>query len=123
MPRSVIRTLTTAIAIAALAAPAALARPVDMPPAVAEATAAAQREQDMRPPDASGHPYATSGYPTRPAQGEQANPRPETPPQAPADHSIAWSMIGVGIAGLLIIVAIAGVASRARRSGRARITA
>ena len=52
MPRSIIRTVTTAIAIAALAAPTALARPADMPPAVAKAAAAAQHKQDPRSPDA-----------------------------------------------------------------------
>ena len=45
MPRSIIRTATTAIAIAALAAPTALARPADMPPAVAKAAAAEQHKQ------------------------------------------------------------------------------
>jgi hypothetical protein len=129
MPRSIIRTATTAIAIAALAAPTALARPAETPPAVEKATAAAQHKQDARSPDAidaatsrkqAGHPYATSGYPTSRAQGD---PRLETTPEAPADSSVAWSMLGLGIAGLLIIAAIAGLASRTRRSGRARIAA
>ena len=87
-----------AIAIAALAAPTALARPADMPPAVAEATQREQ-EQDVRSPDAIDAATQQNRqdlrapdheYPTRPAQGEQANPRPETPPQAPADPSVAW---------------------------------
>jgi hypothetical protein len=116
MTRRIIRTATTALAIAALAAPTALARPADMPPSVAKATAAAQHEQAAR--------SATSEYPTRPAQGEQANPRPEVPAQPIADRGIAWETIGLGIAGsLLALTAIAGIASRARRSGRARITA
>lgn len=133
MTRRIIRTATTAIAIVALAAPTALARPADMPPsAAAAAAAAAQREQDMRSPDAidaaTSHkqarlPSEASQYPTRPAQGEQANPRPETPPQAPADPSVAWKMIGLGIAGLLAAAAIAVLVSRTRRSARARIAA
>jgi hypothetical protein len=45
MPRRTIRTITTAIAIAALAAPTALARPADTPPAD---KAAAAQEQDLR---------------------------------------------------------------------------
>jgi hypothetical protein len=129
MTRRIIRTATVALAAAALAAPTAMALPADMPPS---ASAATQQEQDVRLPDAveaasshkqAGHPYATSGYPTRPAQGEQANPRPETPPQAPADPTVAWTMIGLGIAGLLAAAAIAVLVSRTRRSGRARIAA
>jgi hypothetical protein len=49
MPRS-IRTITAAIAIAALAAPTALARPADTPPAVAKAAAAPQHKQELRSP-------------------------------------------------------------------------
>src|SRR5829696_6762999 len=136
MTRRIIRTATTAIALMALAAPTALARPADIPPAVAKAAAAAQHEQDLRAPDAvdaatshkqaghayatSGHPYATSGYPTRPPQGEQISPRPDTPPQAPADPSVAWKLIGLGIAGILA-AAIAVLVSRTRRSWRSRI--
>jgi hypothetical protein len=132
MTRRIIRTATTAIAIVALAAPTALARPADMPPSAAAAAAAAIREQDMRSPDAidaaTPHkqarlPSEASQYPTRPAQGEQANPRPETPPQAPADPSVASKMIGLGIAGLLAAAAIAVLVSRTRRSARARIAA
>ena len=88
MTRSIIRTITTAIAIAALAAPTALARPADMPPAVAKAAAAEQHKQDPpRPaPDATRRVRA---------QGEQANPRPEpaatAAPSAPAERDIAWT--------------------------------
>jgi hypothetical protein len=120
MPRRIIRTITTAIAIAALTAPTALARPADTPPAKA---AAATQEQDAR----SG----TSEYPTRPAQGEQANPRlnttrSESMPKPAADDGIAWTTIGLGIGiagGLLAIGAIAAMTRRTRRTGRARITA
>ena len=48
MPRSIIRTITTAIAVAALAAPTALARPADLPPAVAKAAAAEQQQAGPR---------------------------------------------------------------------------
>ena len=128
MPRSIIRTATTAIAIAALAAPSALARPADMPPAVTKAAAAAQRTQDVRSADADG-------FPTRPVID-----RPSAPPTARAevtpkpvrdvtrtpvaDDGIASTTIAVGIAGaLLAIGAIAGIMSRTRRTGRTRITA
>jgi len=115
MPRSIIRTVTTAIAIGALAAPTALARPADMPPAVA----AEQHKQ------ASLAQLQT--YPTRPAQGEQANPRPERMTAAtltaPAERDSDWTTIGLGIAAaLLAVAAIAGVTHHTR-NGRARITA
>ena len=120
MTRSIIRTVTTAIAIAALAAPTALARPADMPPAVAKAAAAEQHKQARL--------AQINPCPTRPAQGEQANPRPEpattAAPSAPAERDIAWTTIAVGIAaGLLALAAIGGTVTHTRRSGRARVTA
>ena len=154
MTRRIISTVATAIALVALAAPAALARPADWPvkatveqakqdggargtnvgaytpgaiPAVsyrsggASAPVAVPSHKQARHPHASnGHPYATSGYPTARVQGD---PRLAITPEAPADSSIAWSMIGLGIAGLLIIAAIVGLASHTRRNGRARIAA
>ncbi len=110
------RTATIALAAAALAAPAASARPADVPPAAAKTATAQQPKQAQRSAD-------VGDYPTRPAQGEQANPRPDAPPQATADSGIAWSMIGLGMAGLLAAAAIVGAVSLTRRSGRARITA
>ena len=125
MTRSIIRTATIAIAIAALAAPTALARP-DAPPAVAKAT----HKQDGRSPDAidaalSGKQNLRSpdaiDAATRPALGSQANPPLDATPQATADPGPAWTTIGIGVgASLLAIAAIAGITSRTRR---ARITA
>jgi hypothetical protein len=121
MTRRIIRTITTAIAITALAAPTAFARPADTPPAVAKAAAAATQQQAARS-------AAVSDYPPRPAQGEQANPRPDatttTATKALAERDIAWTTIAIGIAGtLLAIGAIAGITIRTRRTARARITA
>jgi hypothetical protein len=117
---TITRTATIALAIAALAAPTALARPDSMPPTVAKAAATAQPKQAERS-------AAVSDYPTGPWQGEQAIPRPETTTtaatQAPAERDIAWTTIGIGIAGsLLALGAIAGIVKRTRRSARARIT-
>ena len=113
MPRSIIRTITTAIAIAALAAPTALARPADAPPAVAKA----EHKQDARSPDAIDAA-------TRPALGSETNPRLDATPHATADPGIAWTTIGIGVAAsLLAIGAITGITKRTRRTGRARITA
>jgi hypothetical protein len=120
MTRSILRTATTAIAIAALGAPTALARPADMPPAVAKVAAAEQQKQARL--------AQVNPYPTRPAQGEQANPRPDATttaaPSAPAERDIAWTTIGLGIAAsLLALAAVAGITRHTRRGGRARIPA
>ena len=121
MTRSIIRTATIAIAIAALAAPTALARP-DAPPAVTKAEhqedarspdaidAATRDEQNLRSPDAIDAA-------TRPALCSQANPPLDATPQATADPGPAWTTIGIGVAAsLLAIGAIAGIASRTRRA-------
>ena len=117
MTRSIIRTATIALAAAALAAPAASARPADAPVFAKTTAAATQHKQDMRWPDAIDAA-------TRPAPGEQVNPRPDTPPTPTADRGTAWATIGIGIAGsLLAIGVIAGIAGRTRRTARARIAA
>jgi hypothetical protein len=120
---SLTRTATIAMAIAAFAAPTAFARPADMPPAVAKAATAAQHKQAERTAD-------VGDYPTRPAQGEQANPRPAGTTTAAtgalADRDIAWTTIGIGIGvagSLLALGAIAGNVRHTRRSGRPRVTA
>jgi hypothetical protein len=117
MPRSIIRTVTTAISIAALAAPTALARPADMAPARAKGLGVEPHKQ-ARPAQAQ-----RQTYPTRPAQGEQANPRPDatttTVPGAPAERNIPWTTLAIWLAAL---AAIAGIVRHAR-SGRTRITA
>jgi hypothetical protein len=117
MPRRIIRTATTAIAIAALAAPTALARPADMPPAVAKAAAAEQHKQARL--------AELQTYPTRPAQGEQANLRPEPAttvvPSVPAERDTDWTTIGLAIAAALL--AIAAIAATVRHTRSARVTA
>jgi len=146
MTRRIISTATTAIAIVAFAAPIALARPADMPPAVAKATAKAERGQDLRhlrAGVASVGMYTTGATPavtyTSGTDAETARPLPGPPtwpthPEpitaAPAikasdgKNGIAGTTIALGIAGsLLAIAAIAGITSHTRRAGRARITA
>ena len=109
-----------AIATAALAAPTALARPAEAPPAVTKAAAAEQHKQARLAP--------VNPYPTRPAQGEQANPRPEptatTASVAPVERDIAWTTIAFAIAGgMLALAAIGGIVRHTRRGGRARVSA
>ena len=120
MNRRIIRTATIAMAITAFAAPTALARPAEMPPADAKAAAAVQHRQASRAPDADG-------FPTRPVidrPSAPSNSRPDTTPTAPADPGIAWATIGIGIAGsLLAIGGIAIAVSRTRHSARGRVTA
>ena len=70
MPRSIIRTITIAVAALALAAPTALARPADIPPAAATAATAEQNNQDARS-------RATDGYSQRPVID-----RPSAPPNS-----------------------------------------
>jgi hypothetical protein len=120
MSRSIIRTVTAAIAIAALAAPSAVALPANRSPVRAKGLAAESHKQAR-----IDH---LQRYPTRPAQDEQANPRFEptttaTPSVPPAQHDTDWTTIGLGIAAaLLALAAIAGITHHTR-SGRARITA
>ena len=135
MPRSIIRTVTTAIAIAALAAPTALARP-DTPPAVAKAAAAAKHKQDARSTGGKVGMYTPGATPavtyTSDTNAETARPQPGPPtwPTDPepisaaragnvshGDNGVAWTTIGLGIAGsLLVLGAIAGITSRPRRA-------
>jgi hypothetical protein len=124
MTRSIIRTITTAIAIAALAAPTALARPADTPPAVVKAAAVEQHKQARLAADADGYPERpVIDRPSPPPARPDITPEPVTPKPV-ADDSVAWTTIGLGIAGgLLAIGAIATIATRTRRTGRTRITA
>jgi hypothetical protein len=124
MTRSILRTITTAIAIAALAAPTALARPADMPPA----NAVEQHKQARVTANADE-------FPSRPVIDRPSAPPtalPDIPPQSTsgstaqpaAGDGTAWTTIAIGIAGgLLAIGAIAGITTRTRRTGRTRITA
>jgi hypothetical protein len=138
MSRSIIRTITTAIAIVALAAPTALAQPADPPAAVAKATAAeAKHMQDGRPRDTNVGAYTPGATPavsypggayTPGATPAVSYPRPVAPARAvqARDRSsgVSPTTIGLGIAGsLLAIGAIAGMTRRTRRPGRPRIAA
>jgi len=130
MSRSSIHIATVVLATAALGAATASARPPDPPPA--DTTAAPHQEQtrdsrdsaDPTPDRHAGVTRAPATFPTRPAQGEQANPRPQAPAQPVADDRTAGTTIGLGIAAALLILAvIVGSASRWLRSGRSRMTA
>src|SRR5215218_4045849 len=99
MPRSIIRTATTAIAIAALAAPTALARP-DAPSATAKTNAADQRTQGIRSAD-------TNGYPTRPVIDRPSAPPtagPDITSEPVAEDGTAWTTIAIGIVGSLLVI-------------------
>jgi hypothetical protein len=108
-----------------------------------QAGAAAQHKQNRRPRDTNVGVYTPGATPavtyTSATKGETARPQPG-PPTWPTDpepistaragnashgeNGVAWTTIGLGIAGsLLAIGAIAGITSRTRRTGRARIAA
>jgi hypothetical protein len=109
MTRSLIRIATVSLALVALAAPAAVARPADMPAAPAQ------------------HSADTSGFPVRPVldrSPSSASSQPAAVPVAPADHGVKWTTIAIGIAGgVLGVGAVADIAARTRRAGGARATA
>jgi hypothetical protein len=123
------RTATITLAAVALAAPTAIARPADTPPAAA----AALQEQDLRSADAvdaATRPALESqdlrsadavDAATRPALESQASTPADTTPTASVDRGIGWATIAIGIAGSLL--AIGAIAGRTRRTARARITA
>jgi hypothetical protein len=148
------RTLAAALAIAALAVPAAQAKPAtDMHASVAQAAAEAQAKQDLRSPDArdaatqaqikqdlrSADSRDAALHPRGPGQAVNApgattvdsasvaapaNPRAIAPaPVAKVDDGgIEWLMIGLGIAGSLLVVS--GLAAlNSRRLHRPRVTA
>ena len=108
------RTLTTAIAIAALAAPAAQARPVD--PAQrdmhASVAIAASQQSQARPLGQAGNADWNAPPVTSPRQVTQA-------PVVADDDGLSWSTIGIIGGALLAVGAIAAVA--VRRSPRLRV--
>ena len=118
MTRRIISTAVIAIATAALAAPAALARPADMPSAVAKTTAAQHKQ--------ASQPYPTRpiidrpSYPPNKQAAAITNPTAASTPSAPADPGTSWITIAAIAAGLL---AIGGIATGARRIGPSRIAA
>ncbi|HYH88987.1 MAG TPA: hypothetical protein VEX67_07120 [Solirubrobacteraceae bacterium] len=112
------RTAPIALAAAALVAPSASARPAEAP--TAERAGVEQHKQARRTTKASE-------FPTRPVLDRPSYPPnswADAVPNAPADRGNTSATIGLGLAaGLLAAVAIAGIARRTRRSGRAGINA
>ena len=143
---SIARTLVAALAVTALAVPAAQARPADMHASVAQATAKARQQQDLRSVDTidaaelRGHGAAAVNAPgatavdsaTRPAPRSHpapptwpVNPQPITPAHAAKvvdDGGVDWTPIALGIAGgLLAVGAVALLTTRRRRTHRVRL--
>ena len=137
---SITRTITTAIAIAALAAPTALAR-TDTPSSLAE-QAEAKQEQDARVPSAKVGAYTPGSIPpvTYPS-GKTAEPEPPVPvpPTWPIDpkpltaapavkasdggNGIDGTTIALAIAGGLLAVCGLGAAVQHRRARRVSVAA
>jgi hypothetical protein len=132
---SITRTLAAALAIGALAVPAAQAQPADIHSPLARAAAEAHNKQDLRSADArdaAQRPRSADASGTQPgAPTWPAHPQPITP--APAaevtdggnGNGINWTTIGLGIAGSLL--AVSGLAAlttrRSRRQQRLRAAA
>jgi hypothetical protein len=76
---STTRTLAAALAIAALAAPAAQAQPADMHASVAQAAAQAQNRQDLRSPDARDAATTQAKQDLRSADAQDAAVHPRGP--------------------------------------------
>lgn len=116
--------LVAALAVSVLAAPAALARPVDTPSPQARnaaATASSHRVQDLRRLNA-GNDIRTPGYTPGALAGREAYYSSYGPPPA-AQHSARpvgtddgapWTMIALGLAGACLLIAMLAVARRAR---------
>ena len=125
MPRS-IRTITTAIVIAALAAPTALAQPADIDAPLAKA-ASDSHKQHLRSPDKAGSPSLTSAADRALAQERYytsyGEPEPLTRPQSPVpSDDTPWLPIALSITAGLVIVATSGTQLRRLRLRRRRAT-
>jgi hypothetical protein len=107
MTRSLVRTAALALAITALAAPTAFARP-DM-------TLAAGHAQGARHADANG-------FAPRPIIDR--NPSAPVTVSFASDRGIDWATVGIGVGGSLLAVgAIAGIVAYGRRAAHHRIAA
>jgi hypothetical protein len=145
---SIARTLAAALAVTALAVPAAQARPADMHASVAQAAAKAQ-QQDLRSPDTidaadainaaklRGHAAAAVNAPGATAVDSATRPAPRTvagPPTWPVspqpittvhaakvvdDGGVDWTPIVLGIVGGLLVVG--AVLTTRRRTQRLRM--
>lgn len=113
MTRSLSRITSLSLALVALAAPTAVARP------------------DARATH-SNRSAGSSGFPQRPVLDRNPSPPSSSQPTAapgaalggPADHGTDWATIGISLAaGLLTVGGAAGVARRTHRSGDARVSA
>jgi hypothetical protein len=145
---SIARTLVAALAVTALAVPAAQARPADMHASFAQAAAKSQQQQrqDLRSPDGidaarlRGHAAAAVNAPGATAADSATRPAPRSqpasptwpvnpPPIAPAhtvnavdDGGIDWMPIALGlVGGLLAVGAVALLTIRRRRTHGVRL--
>jgi hypothetical protein len=141
---SISRKLAAALAIAAVAVPAATAQaqPADMHASVAQAAAKANERQDLRSADARdaaihprgpGHPVnalgatAVDSASQKPLPGAPTwpvNPQPikSAPAAEPVDtgDGVDWTTIALGIAGSLIAVGGLALVANRRRTPRLR---
>jgi hypothetical protein len=107
------RTLVAALAATAIAAPAATAaQPPDMHASTAIAAAKAKQRQDLRgehAKDAAQHPRETRASlppasPGHPSESGNVKALPPVSAQvAKSDGGVDWTIIGLGVAGVLLV--------------------
>jgi len=143
---SIARTLVAALAVTALAVPAAQAQPADMHASFAQAAAKSQQQQDFRSPDTidaarlRGHAAAAVNAPGATAADSATRPAPRSHPAAPTwpvnpppltpahtvnaidDGGTDWMPIAFGlVGGLLAVGAVAFLTIRRRRTHGVRL--
>jgi hypothetical protein len=112
-----IRTLAAALAIAALAAPTALAKPISGPPDMQASRAIALAEARQARDPRSPHDGDAATRLQQPRHA--AHPMPPQPAAATHDGGVDSSTIGLGIAGsVLALGGLALLAGRGRRLQR-----
>jgi hypothetical protein len=123
------RTLATALAATAIAAPAASAQPFDTH-ASTRLAAAQEQQRDLRSPDAidaaihprsAPAPFSIPVSPGHPSEAGYTSPLPPAADEKPATtgDAVDWATLGLGIIGLVLFMAgVVALATRTRPTPR-----
>lgn len=121
--QTLLRTLATTLAISALAAPAAGAKPVDVqavPHAVPPVTVTDLRAPDQQVPASSSQDLRS---PDAADAGKPVFPQPNQSAPVQTSDGTPWSTIGLALLGCLALAGTAATAGRIRRTRRAGVAA